>query len=101
MLNGIQHSLGQQELTSQIINPTVATVATAQDTIGWDQILKGQLAHEWKISQQEALTGTEAKYKNAQTWTTKVIQTIFELWLELWKIRNEAQHGYEIGNHNA
>jgi hypothetical protein len=34
-----------------------------------------------------------AKYKNAQTWSVQIIQTIFEQWLELWKLRNEDRHG--------
>jgi hypothetical protein len=93
MLTGIQHSFGQQDLPNPTIHPTVESVAAAQNTIGWDQIMKGRWTSEWKTTQHEAMGRTETKHKNAQTWMTKLIHTIFKSWLELWKIRNEARHG--------
>jgi hypothetical protein len=71
----------------------VTTIATAQEAIGWDQMMKGRFTNEWPTAQQETMQGKTTKYKNAQTWSTNIIQTIFEKWLELWRIRNEDRHG--------
>jgi hypothetical protein len=93
MIEGLQHSFGDQEPASQNVNPTVTTIATAQATIGWSQLMKGRFALEWQIAQQDAMQTKSTKHKNAQTWSTQIIQTIFEKWLELWRLRNEDHHG--------
>jgi hypothetical protein len=46
------------------------------------------------------MQGKETKYKNAQTWSTTIIQIILEKWLELWTIRNKDRHGRDWQTQN-
>jgi hypothetical protein len=85
-------SVGHQEPASQNVNPIVTTIATAQAVIGWGQMMKGRFALEWQTAQHDAMNNKSTKHKNAQRWSTQIIQTIFEKWLELWRLRNEDSH---------
>jgi hypothetical protein len=78
MLQGIQQSFRHSTPMNQNIPPPLVTVAAAQAAIGWHQKMKGRLAKEWKVIQQEIMQGKETKYKNAQMWSTKIVQTILE-----------------------
>jgi hypothetical protein len=93
MLEGIRQSIHQHHTMSPTVSPSVSAIASAQIAIGWHQIMKGRLANEWKQAQQILMQGRETKYKNAQTWSTTITQTILDKWLELWMIRNKAKHG--------
>jgi hypothetical protein len=93
MMDGFRHTLGMQGTLNTHIPPHLAPLVTAQEAIGWTQMMKGRLAKEWKTQQQEAMQGNETKYKNSQTWSTEIIHTIFQHWLELWTIRNSDRHG--------
>ena len=68
-------------------------LAANQADIGWSQILKGKLSIDWQIRQQAYLGDKSTKKKNGQTWTTDVVSTIFEQWLNLWNLRNTDRHG--------
>jgi transcriptional regulator of met regulon len=93
MLDGIRYSLGEiQEMPSNG-GFAMTCIESQQATIGWKQLLKGRITQEWKKIQQETMLGHETKHRNAQTWATTIIQTIFEHVLQLWKIRNEDRHG--------
>jgi hypothetical protein len=53
------------------------------------------MSKEW-IKHLELRIGDAAtKFKNAGTWATKLIKTIFTQWLELWKLRNDDRHGHD------
>jgi hypothetical protein len=80
---------------NQNIHPQMAPVVTAQEAIGWAQMMKGRFTTEWKSYQKEAMQGKETRHNNAQTWSTTIIQTIFQQWLELWTIRNADRHGQD------
>jgi hypothetical protein len=54
--------------------------------------MKGRFANEWQTTQQDIMQEKTTKHKNAQMWSTRIIQTIFEKWLELWRIRNHDSH---------
>jgi hypothetical protein len=73
--------------------PDLQHIAEAQTKIEWDQILKGCIAKQWIKYQLEALGDNATKQKNATTWATEVISTIFTQWLNLWKLPNEDCHG--------
>jgi hypothetical protein len=74
-------------------SPALQHINEAQEKIGWNQLLKGRIAKQWIQYQKAAMGDTESKRKNAMTWATEMISTIFEYWLKLWKLRNEDRHG--------
>jgi hypothetical protein len=76
------------------VDPAVADVATAQAVIGWDQILKGLLFSKlWQQTQARYLGSRAARYSNASTWMTRVIEAWLQEWLQLWTLRNHDRHG--------
>jgi Reverse transcriptase-like len=93
MMAGLRHTLGLQDTLPTNIPLHMVPIATAQEAIGWSQMMQGRLAKGWKHQQLEAMQGNTTKYKNAQTWSTALVRTIFQHWLELWTIRNNDRHG--------
>jgi ribonuclease HI/predicted RNA-binding Zn-ribbon protein involved in translation (DUF1610 family) len=81
--------------------PDTRQIIEAQESIGWDQMIKGRIAKEWILHQKEAMGATATKKKNALTWATEMISLIFEQWLKLWKIRNEDRHGRDKATRKA
>lgn len=76
--------------------PTELTsVALAQQSIGWKHILKGRLSKEWITYMGNSIGSDATKTKNAITWATDIIKTIFNQCLALWKMRNEERHGHD------
>jgi hypothetical protein len=71
-------------------------IIEAQEKIGWNQMLKGRIAHQWLNHQRDSMGNGTTKRKNAMTWATDMISTIFEYWLKLWKMRNEDKHGKDV-----
>ena len=59
------------------------------------QFNRGRFSKEWQNLQEDHLIVIKqrTKYINGSTWTTTMIQTIWNLWFELWKMRNEDRHG--------
>jgi hypothetical protein len=51
------------------------------------------MSTQWINHQHETMGASSTKRKNAITWATTMIDTIFIHWLKLWKVRNEARHG--------
>jgi ribonuclease HI len=74
-------------------SPDMEDIIEAQEKIGWNQMLKGRIAHQWLNHQRDSMGNGTTKRKNATTWATDMISTIFEYWLKLWKMRNEDKHG--------
>jgi hypothetical protein len=93
MMESLSDTLGLSNTPNPQVPPELAPIAAAQAAIGWEQMMKGRFAKEWKAHQHTVMQGSETKYKNAQTWSTTIIQTIFQQWLDLWTIRNTARHG--------
>jgi hypothetical protein len=60
-------------------------IVEAQEKIGWNQLMKGRIAKQWIRYQHEAMGDAATKRKNATTWATDMISTIFDRWLQLWK----------------
>jgi hypothetical protein len=92
-LDGIEKGLKPEEDTMVECDPTLQTIRDAQQHIGWNQMLKGRIAKAWIQYQREAMGEAATKRRNATTWSTEMVSTIFEQWLKLWKMRNEDRHG--------
>lgn len=77
------------------VPPTVHHIATAQQTIGWEHILRGRLTKLWSSTQQQHLGEFQPK-NNGQTWATDIIQLLLQGWLDLWHQRNGDRHGRDV-----
>jgi hypothetical protein len=73
----------------------MTSVALAQHSIGWKHLLKGRLSKEWVTYMGNSIGGNATKTKNAITWATDIIKTIFTQWVALWKMRNQERHGHD------
>ena len=93
MLEGLKCVVEGRDKSTIAIPDSVVHIAEAQSAVGWDQLLKGRLASEWMKHQKEYLGERSTDRKNANTWATGIITTIFQQWLDLWKLRNGDRHG--------
>ena len=78
------------------IPPSVAHVATAQDDIGWHQILKGRYSLSWASYQDSYLGSKATSRNNGLSWVIGLIDAFFKEWWKLWTIRNEDRHGKDL-----
>ena len=82
---------GRDPNTIPIIE-SLQDLATSQASIGWNNLLKGRLSKEWAVAQQAHL-GNRVLANDKSTWTTAVIDHIFQQWWVLWESRNGDRHG--------
>jgi hypothetical protein len=93
LLEALKVLLDGRSVANIPVDPAVAHVAEAQAAIGWEQILKGRFVKQWKTTQEQFLGSKSSRKANGGTWMIKVIETILQEWLKLWKLRNEDRHG--------
>ena len=90
LISGIMHVV---DPTIPIDIPETATdIATAQEAIGWSELLKGRLSKKWAAAQQRHLGAFNPK-ENGQKWAADMATVILQGWLNLWASRNEDKHG--------
>ena len=68
-----------------------------QQSIGWDQILKGRLSNSWGkapiMFYMDNPDTRECKHFSAQVWMVKTIGSLLDLTLGLWKDMCGTLHG--------
>ena len=92
LLEGIKSVLEGRAATTIPVPHTLTDLAAAQSAIGWENVLRGRLSHQWAAAQQVHM-GAYRHKKNGTTWLTTVIQKILQGWLDLWDLRNGERHG--------
>jgi hypothetical protein len=92
-MDGLEKGINDDNDTPVECAPEYQSIKASQQQIGWKQMLRGRISKEWIKGQQQAMGETATKKKNASTWATEMVATVFEHWLKLWKIRNEEKHG--------
>ena len=67
----------------------------AQNSIGWDNFLKGRFSKLWSHHQQQHIQRTSevTNRNNGTTWATNLATTLLAQWHKLWTLRNEEKHG--------
>ena len=75
------------------VPPSVAAVAEAQDSIGWEHLMHGRLAQQWQQRQQQHLGTSATTRNNGKTWAAAVCTELLSQWMELWLLRNQDRHG--------
>jgi hypothetical protein len=76
--------------------PEVRSLILQQNDIGWRQILRGRFTNEWQRIQNDYYFRHRSKAKFRRTgimWQKQFILTIWELWYEIWEMRNVHVHG--------
>ena len=70
-----------------------------QSKLGWHQLLLGRFSCEWARIQDKQYWQHQDELQHSkmsgQSWQVKLIQRIWEKWFDLWKLRNQAQHGHD------
>jgi hypothetical protein len=92
-LDGLEKAISDDDDTLVECESNLQLIKDTQQQIGWKQLLKGRMSKEWIRYQKEAMGASATKRKNAATWATDMVSTIFEQWLKLWRMRNEERHG--------
>ena len=88
------------DVVSPILFPQeVRTLIQTQNAIGWRQIFRGRFSKEWQRLQN--LYYMQHKNKSAfkrtgVLWQKQFITTIWELWFQLWNLRNGEVHGTTV-----
>ena len=92
LLEGVKAVLEGRTTDTMQVPASVADLAVAQESIGWEEMLKGRFSSRWSRRQQAHMGAFNPK-ANGETWLTSVIQFILEQWFKVWEIRNEDRHG--------
>jgi hypothetical protein len=71
-----------------------AELASAQAKIGWKHILEGRISKAWITYLEQSIRNDATESKNTVTWATDLIKSMFNQWLDLWKLCNEDHHGH-------
>jgi hypothetical protein len=89
---GLQESTDSKgwQPDSRYVSPRWKPAVNAQSKIGWQHIFHGRLARELILSmdQHYHLEGAHNRTKNGEQWARKLIQTIWDTMLSLWRERN-------------
>jgi hypothetical protein len=75
----------------------------AQSKIGWVSMLQGYWSQEWQMTYKrlhQVPTDEDRKAKNKHIlqmarWQKLIIQTVWDVMIKLWKIRNDERHGWD------
>jgi hypothetical protein len=67
--------------------PHVRQAMQAQLTIGWNQLLRGRIAKDWKIAQLHDW-GTSKAARHANRWSIHLVEQCWQLTWSLWDNRN-------------
>ena len=81
-----------------LIPPRLRSLCEAQEAIGWDQLQLGRFSCKWRDFQLQYLTRNNIPRTNTNhgtTWTSLIIQVIWEHSQKEWKNRNDDRHGKE------
>jgi hypothetical protein len=62
-----------------------------QDTIGWDNLIKGRVGRQWIEYVKQHINNENVKLK-ALDWAPKMIQALWDHMLRLWQYQNNAPH---------
>ena len=63
----------------------------AQNKIGWHQLLKGRITHDFVINH-DTYANLNGHKMDGEQWSSKLIQSLWNYVLSLWKHRNDTLH---------
>ena len=78
------------------VDPSLEEIASQQDQIGWEQILRGRFGWAWNTHPHTQ--PDQSGYKTAH-WITEIICFILEQWWKLWELRNQDRHSRDLASH--
>jgi hypothetical protein len=96
-LNGYTHALKGGAITTSFprtydnIRNHFKLVFREQDTIGWDNLIKGRMGRQWIEYVKQHIENENIQLK-ATEWAPNMIQALWDHMLRLWQYRNEALH---------
>jgi hypothetical protein len=81
--------------TQRITPPSLRAAVRAQNSLGWNQFMKGRIANNWAPLQ--AADFTRRRLRNTgKTWSAGLTSAIWELAWQMWDHRNEILHNTDI-----
>ncbi len=104
MLNGLRqwfHSPTVDEATVALdsCHPSLQSLLSHQNQIGWDQLFMGRFCKEWSLQQQQYLANHDGAIDDLRqaglTWQASIIRFCWQRWYTLWKARNQEVHGHD------
>jgi hypothetical protein len=78
-------------------SPFFKQTVLEQESIGWDQILKGRLSIKWGelYNHDIAIDKLKLTLKDAETWGKRILGIIWKFVMDMWKIRNDTEHNLD------
>jgi hypothetical protein len=79
----------------QVKEKSLISAIKQQNNIGWDHFVRGRIAIEWGalINRQLKEKKIPSEEMDAETWGAKMISINWKYVLEMWKLRNDEEHG--------
>ena len=69
----------------------IQAAVTAQDKIGWYNLLLGRMSHKWSDAQQKYLESL-GKRTTGRRWTIAIISKLWDITWDMWQHRNHIKH---------
>ena len=76
-------------------HPDYTTLIIQQNAIGWNNLFKGRFSQEWSHIQEVYLkdNNLRERTRSGHIWVTTMTNTLWQQWMDLWKLRNDDRHG--------
>ena len=88
LLDALHAVIHDTPLNTGPITDDLQEAYTAQEAIGWDNLLKGHLAKQLQHLQQKQLGDNATKKNNGVTWATNFIDMAYQQFFKAWFLRN-------------
>jgi hypothetical protein len=100
ILNCIDSAITERAVIS---NGPFSNALESQSDIGWIDMLRGYWSNKWQVAYEQSYSvpnNEDRKAKNKQKlqmqrWQKKIIQTIWNSMIKLWKLWNDERHGWD------
>jgi hypothetical protein len=103
LLEGIRQwftSESEINLLPELFHPSLHSIISQQNRIGWGQIFLGRFSTSWSSHQKGYLSHHQCQASDdiksqSLLWQKNLIRFVWERWYTLWKQRNQEVHGHD------
>jgi len=100
LIRGIDEWTANRDITVTHVSPAIAAALQAQTRLGWEALLKGQMAPHWEPIQRDFLSNSRYRRRCQIDWSKKVVQALWDYSSSLWHFRNAVLHDGSGGGDN-
>ena len=98
LLEGLRSWFDDSDFWYETNDNNLQKLIAHQNRIGWDQLVFGRFASDWRVLHTEQLNDIKntEKHNSGKTWITFVTAIIWKHTFVNWEVRNGMQHGIDF-----